>query len=972
MRLRFFYILFSLLLSGFTGVSQTVYALLSDSASQTGSDVEMLSADVVFDNYPDNYIVDSIIVVATIGEDCSDYYSLSVLLNDTEKIANSCDGIYRLSGVSGIQLNNLKISVVSNDEDESDDWVTVTNKTTVFFHYPKPSHDIALLQWISPLSACVLSDTEHITILLSNHGSDTEQVVPFRYTVDGGAHWLTDTLQDTLLPDDSLLYSFSSAVDFSHYGRYACKVIVDFLADTIYFNDTVQIEVQNKTIFGDDLSFSESFDQYSDFPSGWETQSNRIYAWHMYHGPTPTVNTGPSSDHTSGTGGFVYIEASDGFEGDTAWLMSPCLSFDTVSSPLRLSFWYHMYGEGISQLFTEVLIGGEWVCIDTITGQQQEQSVSAWKNRRLSISKDIKKIRFWSYVKSNSTRFYGDIAIDDVSFEKILPHDLSVVAMDYNTDICEGTDTVSMVIVNVGTNTESNFQVAYSTDGGSSFTTETVSASISPNDSLVYRFTTIPTFSQGKYSVTGVVTLSGDGTTQNDTLSGDSIFVSPIITSFPYYQDFETTQYWYAKGRNVSWQLGTPTATVINVAASGSSAWVTNLSGDYPKNEYSYLVSPCYDFSTIKKPMIEFDCFIETETYWDGVHLEYSIDGKTWKTVGKYADWYHWYNDDDVDAIVDDADGWSGKTNHWIHVKHQLDFLAEQPSVKFRFVFASDNDTQKEGVAIDNVALHDYTNLTVVYPKDSALYCGLNTPFEVHLKNTGNVLIPKDDTVFIAYAVDGDTTKEVLVLDNNILPEDSVIFSFSSVYSFPATDTLYQYSTWITYGNDDVDYDDTATVTLAHYSLTLDLGDTIQTWQPDTVVLMVDTDYVSYWWNVDSDDYRITIPDYGHYSVQVTDTNGCHLLGSVEVIYPLSVNDLDKKELLISIYPNPADDAIIISSGNKIQTIELWSIAGKLYKKEKANGLYKYRLLLNDLPQGIYILHIIGNNAQTSAKLIKR
>ena len=41
---------------------------------------------------------------------------------------------------------------------------------------------------------------------------------------------------------------------------------------------------------------------------------------------------------------------------------------------------------------------------------------------------------------------------------------------------------------------------------------------------------------------------------------------------------------------------------VIDTAASGINSWVTNIYGDYNYNEYSYVESPCFDFTGISNP----------------------------------------------------------------------------------------------------------------------------------------------------------------------------------------------------------------------------------------------------------------------------------------------------------------------------------------------------------------------------------
>src|SRR5690606_29019740 len=75
------------------------------------------------------------------------------------------------------------------------------------------------------------------------------------------------------------------------------------------------------------------------------------------------------------------------------------------------------------------------------------------------------------------------------------------------------------------------------------------------------------------------------------------------ISSFPYLQNFESgAGGWTSGGTSSSWALGAPSGTVINAAASGSNAWVTNLTGTYNNNEDSYVQSPCFNMTSLNLP----------------------------------------------------------------------------------------------------------------------------------------------------------------------------------------------------------------------------------------------------------------------------------------------------------------------------------------------------------------------------------
>src|SRR5690606_4981468 len=117
----------------------------------------------------------------------------------------------------------------------------------------------------------------------------------------------------------------------------------------------------------------------------------------------------------------------------------------------------------------------------------------------------------------------------------------------------------------------------------------------------------------GSHEIITWVALPTDNYSFNDTLKL-SLTNSPIINSFPYLEDFESSNgHWYAAGINNSWEYGTPVSTKINRAASGSKAWKTNLDGNHNDNELSYLYSPCYDISSLDKPTLSFSVALDIE-----------------------------------------------------------------------------------------------------------------------------------------------------------------------------------------------------------------------------------------------------------------------------------------------------------------------------------------------------------------------
>ena len=155
----------------------------------------------------------------------------------------------------------------------------------------------------------------------------------------------------------------------------------------------------------------------------WQRGDTTEYFFKAGQGTTPTTNTGPSKDHTSGTAGYIHTEANTGFGGSTVFdnsITSPLIDVSPLTTP-ELSFWYHMYGSLINKLVIQGRSsGGSWTTLSTITGQQQSATTDAWKEAVIDLATyagDTLQVRWVAY------RYQGgqnrvDISIDDVDIHE--------------------------------------------------------------------------------------------------------------------------------------------------------------------------------------------------------------------------------------------------------------------------------------------------------------------------------------------------------------------------------------------------------------------------------------------------------------------------------------------------------------------------------------------------------------------------
>ena len=197
-----------------------------------------------------------------------------------------------------------------------------------------------------------------------------------------------------------------------------------------------------------------------------------------------------------------------------------------------------------------------------------------------------------------------------------------------------------------------------------------------------------------------------------------------ITPSSPYDSSFSTNRNWAPSGHNdqpYSWQHGVPTAAkhVIKPrggvpAWSGNNVWITNLNGDYKVGELSYLNSPCFNFSTLDKPMLVMKEWTSS-TNLAGTVLE-ATTGNTnvWNTLGQIGSGMNWYNTTGVVGLIGasssnpTAQGFSGQDTTFRLSRVGLPQFANQSNlVRFRLVFGSSNVVdalnKRDGFALDSI-----------------------------------------------------------------------------------------------------------------------------------------------------------------------------------------------------------------------------------------------------------------------------
>jgi hypothetical protein len=235
------------------------------------------------------------------------------------------------------------------------------------------------------------------------------------------------------------------------------------------------------------------------------------------------------------------------------------------------------------------------------------------------------------------------------------------------------------------------------------------------------------------------------GCSMSDT---NNINIVPAINAenLPYLETFENDNgSWFTftdvtSEENSSWIYQTGSSS-FDTEINSSNYWMTAVNGQagYTEDERSYLVGPTFDLTSLERPTLSFDMYLDFQDGdRSGAAVEYNLGDGNWILLGGLNDELNWYNDDGTELIGSENNdagiAWKDNSNanddinqtpyKWVRVAHTLDGLADFSNITFRIIFASNNyDGESLGMAIDNfyvgerqklVLFENFTNLNAV------------------------------------------------------------------------------------------------------------------------------------------------------------------------------------------------------------------------------------------------------------------
>jgi hypothetical protein len=406
--------------------------------------------------------------------------------------------------------------------------------------------------------------------------------------------------------------------------------------------------------------------------------------------------------------------------------------------------------------------------------------------------------------------------VGPVSFQTYWSDDVGITGVVTPVSGCDlGVEELKIVMTNFGAHPQSLIPFRFSVNGIDAGVPQPqdgfYTGVLGKDSSEVIEFETTYDFSApGEYLISVYTQMSGDEDISNDTFN--YYIVNRLVT--PYAQDFETwSGGWYVDTANSvmpSWEFGTPTKQFISAAASGKNAWVTSLDGPFNEFEFSYLNSPCYDFSDLTEdPVFQFSIIYNNFETFDGGYLEITTnDGQSWEKVGEIGEGFNWYNFTNFNTGLGDV--WAGDSEGWQTARIRLFGVAGESNVRFRFAF-SGFFFQGEGMGVDDIRIYvplknDLSGVTATTQGDGNA-CGLQDDKVIF--NFINFGTEPQSAFQVAYSINGGAPV-VETVSATVQPDESFTYTFTT--PFDSRDEAFDIKCWTNLvseqnpGNDTVFY----------------------------------------------------------------------------------------------------------------------------------------------------------------------
>ncbi len=646
-------------------------------------------------------------------------YQLGAMYMDP--VATSTTNSVILTGTNPIDEYWFSVSAIASNGSKGRRALAI-HKAAGVFNCPL-AIDAQISTALSPaagsLQSCQDNSALSVSIVIENRGQNPIIDVPVGFSLDGGPA-INETYIGTIAPSTSVTYTFTATVDLSGIGNHILQIWSSYVGDLNSFNDTLAQSIN--VLFGTlaPLPFTETFDIFAlcstnndceatvcAVPNGWINEESGVaddIDFRTNEGATPSVGTGPDVDHTTGTGTgrYMYLEASNGCFGKTALLTSPCVDLTASTAP-QVVFYYHMYGANMGELHLDVYSEDTWT-MDVMTPIVGDQG-NSWHQVIVpltSFAGNIVNLRFRGITGND---FASDLAIDDIN---VLESNAPPIASFFSSDNigCVGT---LITFTDQSLNFPSSWSWSF-TPNTVSFVNGTTATSQNPQ----VQFNTA-----GNYDVTLTATNSFGSNAASQTS-----FVTILATApMPVVENFQGASFppqnWHVESAGGAFTWDKATGIVGSDGNTTDAAFLNNF--DYNNvGAEDGLATYEFDLTGSVAPILTFDVAYARYdgTFFESLRVDVSTDcGTTYTPSGYFK------SSTDLATVPDQNSAYSPQNaTDWRNDTVSLSAWSGNIVVKFVNVNGYGNYLYIDNVNIDNaVGLHEheFTGNIIVYPNPS-------------------------------------------------------------------------------------------------------------------------------------------------------------------------------------------------------------------------------------------------------------
>lgn len=581
------------------------------------------------------------------------------------------------------------------------------------------------------LPQCGPASLQAVSFSLHNLGTDAASAVPVRLLRNGlpvsflRVNTVGSGQTQVLVFPDLQLLGGSQAVQLAAY--------IDTVYDLLTANDTSQLMVSATESVLPVLFDLQNQQLGSNVPgSFWQQQAGSRAQWQVVQGSFPGAPLTDASGNEHGRYLWLHnLSTGTMPPADTVRLEWPCLAVGALANPAFAYDYFHPQGGGRLEVWA--LVGNQWTLIDSVVAVWNATYTRPWQHRRAALPANIQAIQLRMLLPAATT---GIWALDNLRLYEAIINDIQLDSLTAELPPCSsnGEVVLAMRLTNNAFGVMQPMRAGGSING-SSVVFATANRPLLPgsSDTLQLR---LPFNQWGRLNVEAFVADAADEWRQNDTLRFE-VQAGQWVTQYNYVDDFESPSAWFGGGQASSWQAARPAGMRLQAAGSGQTAWVTNPNGLPNANEQSWLQSPCFNFSSIRRPQLRFLLWHHLSP-GSRVWVEYQTpNNASWLPLGAAFTGSNWYN------AGGSTPGWQGQSAGWVQVSHPLDSLIGISQVSFRIRYAGASDSLLLAQPVDGVAIDQFRIV-----EDTAAYV-----LSLQAVNDGCTPAPRNVTATLANAL---------------------------------------------------------------------------------------------------------------------------------------------------------------------------------------------------------------------------